>query len=66
MPDMDGGEVLEKICERDDLKEVPVIFLTGINDTSKIQKVLAMKPQGYLLKPIDGDKLINTIRQTIK
>ncbi|MBE5878850.1 MAG: response regulator [Lachnospiraceae bacterium] len=66
MPDMDGAEVLEKIRERDDLKEVPVIFLTGINDTSKIQKVLAMKPQGYLLKPIDGDKLINTIRQTIK
>ncbi len=65
MPEMDGAEVLEKIREREDLKNVPVIFLTGINDSSKIQKVLAMKPQGYLLKPIDGEKLMKTIRQTI-
>lgn len=66
MPEMDGAEVLEKIREREDLRDIPVIFLTGINDSSKIQKVLAMKPQGYLLKPIDGDKLMAAIQQTIK
>lgn len=42
-----------------------MVFLTGINDREKIQKVLAMKPQGYLLKPIEYDKLIQTIHNVI-
>lgn len=65
MPEESGAEVLEKIRANDRLKDIPVVFLTGINDREKIQKVLAMKPQGYLLKPIDHEKLVQTIRKVI-
>lgn len=65
MPEEDGPEVLEKLRNNDATKDIPVVFLTGINEREKIQKVLAMKPQGYLLKPIDCAKLIQTIRQVI-
>lgn len=65
MPEESGAEVLEKIRANDKLKDIPVVFLTGINDREKIQKVLAMKPQGYLLKPIDHEKLVQTIRKVI-
>ena len=34
-------------------------------DREKIKNVLAMKPQGYLLKPINRDKLVQTISQVI-
>ncbi len=65
MPEENGAVVLEKIRMSDELKDIPVIFLTGINDREKIKSVLAMKPQGYLLKPIEHDKLIQTINQVL-
>lgn len=65
MPVESGPEVLEKLRANDNTKNIPVVFLTGINDREKIQKVLAMKPQGYLLKPIDHEKLVQTIEKVI-
>ncbi len=64
MPIEDGPAVLAKIRANDKTKDIPVIFLTGITDKEKIKKVLVMKPQGYLLKPIDGEKLISIIDST--
>lgn len=61
MPDENGPAVLEKLRANDTTKDIPVIFLTGIREKEKIQQVLAMKPQGYLLKPIEHDKLIEAI-----
>ncbi len=65
MPEENGPEVLEKIRKSDELKDIPVVFLTGINEKEKIQVVLSMNPQGYLLKPIEYDKLVKTIQQVI-
>ncbi len=65
MPGENGPEILEKIRANETLRDIPVVFLTGINEREKIQKVIAMKPQGYLLKPIEHDKLVQIIRQVI-
>lgn len=65
MPEENGPAVLEKLRANPVTSSIPVIFLTGINDRKKIQQVLALKPQGYLLKPIDHDKLVATIEETI-
>ena len=65
MPEEDGVAVLEKLRANEATKEIPVIFLTGITDKEKIQKALAMKPQGYLLKPIDKEKLLEAIKNVI-
>lgn len=65
MPGENGLEVLEKLRANDATKDIPVIFLTGINEREKIQKVLMKKPQGYLLKPIEHEKLVNEIRKII-
>jgi CheY-like chemotaxis protein len=61
MPVQSGPDVLEKLRENDNTKDIPVVFLTGITERDKIQKALVLKPQGYLLKPIDFDKLTETI-----
>jgi response regulator RpfG family c-di-GMP phosphodiesterase len=66
MPVMNGPEVLEKLRESEEINDVPVIFLTGITEREKIQKALCLKPQGYLLKPIDFDKLTETIKKFLK
>ncbi|MDO4167380.1 MAG: response regulator [Eubacteriales bacterium] len=65
MPEEDGPAVLEKLHADDATRDIPVVFLTGVTDRNKIQKALVQKPQGYLLKPIDRDKLIETIAKLI-
>lgn len=65
MPVETGPEVLEKLHANPATKDIPVIFLTGITQRSKITQALAQKPQGYLLKPISRDKLLETIEGII-
>lgn len=65
MPEENGPEVLEKLRQEESTKNIPVIFLTGVKDKAKIQKVLQLKPQGYLLKPIEHDKLIAAIKNQL-
>lgn len=65
MPGEKGPEVLSRIRADARTKNLPVVFLTGVTDKEKIQDVLAMKPQGYLLKPIDMMKLSSTIKNVL-
>lgn len=65
MPDENGPEVLEKLRNNKATSSIPVVFLTGITEKKKIQKALVLKPQGYLLKPIDHEKLLRTIKKLI-
>lgn len=65
MPVETGPMVLEKLRENKDTKNIPVIFLTGVTETEKIKQVLAMKPQGYILKPIERDKLVKAIQNIL-
>ncbi len=65
MPDLNGPAVLEELRKDPYLAAIPVVFLTGINDTEKIKNALALKPQGYLLKPVDKESLLAKIRELI-
>lgn len=65
MPGESGSEVLEKLRKDEATKDIPVIFLTGVKEKTKIQKALQLKPQGYLLKPIEHDKLIEVIKNQL-
>lgn len=50
MPVCDGKQVLEMIRAEETFADVPVIFLTGTVDKERIQKLIPLKPAGYLLK----------------
>ena len=65
MPMENGLQVLQNLRKNEELASIPVLFLTGINDREKIKQVMMMKPQGYLLKPIDKEKLLGTIEKFI-
>lgn len=66
MPNENGAEVLAKIRENASTARLPVVFLTGVTERKKILEVLSMKPQGYLTKPIDMEKLSSTIKGVLK
>lgn len=66
MPDEKGPDVLAKIRTNAGTRDVPVIFLTGVTERDKIAAALVHKPQGYLLKPIDRNKLLETITKVME
>ena len=61
MPLMKGPETMRHIREKRGFENIPIVFLTGVNDRAQITSALAMKPAGYLLKPVNKDKLLNTV-----
>ena len=61
MPVCDGKMTLEMIRADDDMKSIPVVFLTAINDRANIEAVLKLKPAGYFLKPPIKDRLLAEI-----
>lgn len=65
MPGENGPVVLEQLRASADTRDIPVIFLTGVTEGKKIQEALAMKPQSYLLKPIQREKLVKEIEKVI-
>lgn len=65
MPQENGPAVLAKLRASNATKHIPVIFLTGVTESKKIKEALVLKPQGYLLKPIDYDKLMEEITRVI-
>lgn len=66
MPVCDGKMTLEMIRADEDLKDIPVVFLTAINDRANIEAVLKLKPAGYFLKPPVKDKLLMEIGKILK
>lgn len=63
MPGWDGRKTLEVLRNDAEIGDIPVVFLTGVADKEHIAAVLSMKPQGYLLKPVDRKKLLDTIKE---
>ncbi len=61
MPVTSGPQVLEMIRSETRVDSIPVIFLTGRDDPESVRSVLALKPDGYLLKSLDRAKLIAAV-----
>ena len=61
MPVVNGKQVLEMIRTETEFSDIPVIFLTGKNDRESITQVMALKPEGYLLKTMKPDDIVKTI-----
>lgn len=65
MPECDGKQTLEMIRANETMKDVPVMFLTGVADKQHIAAVLQLNPVGYLLKPPEQEKLFEAIETVL-
>ncbi len=61
MPVVNGKQVLEMIRTETEFCNIPVIFLTSKNDRESITQVMALKPDGYLLKTMKPEDIVKTI-----
>ena len=61
MPIATGNQVLEMIRSEPESEDIPIIFLTGKSDRETVMQVMELKPQGYLLKSMSREKIIEVI-----
>jgi diguanylate cyclase (GGDEF)-like protein len=69
MPEMDGFETLKALREYEEKmgrSNIPVIFLTGENDSETEQKGLELGASDFIRKPLNKEILIKRIENTLK
>jgi PleD family two-component response regulator len=54
MPDMNGFDVIAKLKKTDKIKEIPVIFITGMNESDTEGTGLALGAADYIHKPFNA------------
>ncbi len=62
MPNRDGFETCKLIKQEAHLKNIPIIFMTGLSDTEHIVKGLEAGGVDYVTKPINPQELVARIR----
>lgn len=65
MPIMSGRETFRQLREKEETRDIPVVFLTGVNERKDVGAALKLHPQGYLLKPVEQDNLLVTISRAL-
>ncbi|MEG1911523.1 MAG: response regulator [Cloacibacillus sp.] len=66
MPEMDGYEILRRINEEPQLRNIPVIFLTGQDDVSSERKGFQLGAKDFIKKPFDNDVMFARIRSQME
>ena len=64
MPEKSGVAVYRRLKEHDDLKDVPVVIVTGIS--ADFKKFISTRrqvppPEGYIAKPVDFEELLGMV-----
>lgn len=61
MPVLNGKQVLEMIRSEKDFETIPIIFLTSCNDRAIVMDIAKLRPEGYLLKTMDPERIISEV-----
>lgn len=61
MPVMDGFATLASIRQREKLKDIPIVILTGTRHKQKVIKGITSGVAGYIVKPANSEQLIGKI-----
>lgn len=63
MPVTSGPQVLKMIRSEKEMRDIPVFFLTGKDDSESVNRVLDLKPDGYILKSVDRNSLLERLEE---
>jgi len=65
MPEMDGLELLNKIKEQPEWKNIPVIMCSSLSDVETVKKAVQAGCRHYLIKPVKGEQLMAKVREAL-
>jgi two-component system cell cycle response regulator len=66
MPRIDGFKLLGMVSSREELRDIPVIMLTGHGDRELKIKLLGRGASDYVTKPFDAGELIARVKVQLK
>jgi CheY-like chemotaxis protein len=74
MPGKDGLSIYKELKNNDNFKDIPVIFVTGVNPNNPgqldhrkfIYEHSLPKPEGYIEKPVEKDLLLKIVRKCVE
>jgi CheY-like chemotaxis protein len=61
MPGIDGFEFLRRVKNDQRLKKIPVVVLTSSQDEVDVVRSFDLGAAGYIVKPADYDKFVETL-----
>lgn len=65
MPVMSGDEVCQKIRNNNDIKHIPIIFLTAQDSKNQIMEGYSQGANEYITKPFNMNELLEVIKNTL-
>ncbi|MDR0910853.1 MAG: response regulator [Spirochaetaceae bacterium] len=65
MSKVSGTETLKEIRKIPKLADIPVVFVSATINLDFIQKTAALKPAGYVVKPIEPEALRKTVMKVL-
>ena len=66
LPWINGYELAEMMKEHNDLKEIPLVFLSGRTSEADIKRGFAVGADDYITKPFDIENVKKTVRTLIE
>lgn len=66
MPAIDGFQVFDMLRKDSATKDIPVMFVTSLNDGDDMQRALDMGAVDYITKPFSADSLIEQVVSHLK
>lgn len=63
LPGKDGRELLAEMRADDDLRNIPVVIMTGTVDPAEAAPFESLQVQGFLTKPVDLGHFLQLIRE---
>ncbi|WP_342235554.1 response regulator transcription factor [Inquilinus sp. OTU3971] len=66
MPGLDGFQVLQRLSDNDETRDVPVIMLTARRQEQDVVAGLSLGAQDYLVKPFLPDELLLRIQRILR
>ncbi len=63
MPVADGPQILQMLRNHPKTSHIPVMFLTGVRDRGSIERVVKLKPDGYILKSSTKEEIMKVLSE---
>lgn len=65
LPDMDGYELIKKICSEVTFHKIPIVVVTGVNDSEKETKVFESGASDMIVKPFTPVSIKQRIKNAV-
>lgn len=61
MPGLNGQETLKRIKADPDLRDIPVVMMTGVSDENQMKQAAANGANSYTIKPANAEQFLRTV-----